>query len=393
MMADDGAIILPAGADFVLQMHYHPTGKPEWDQTEVGLYFTDKKPTRNNNIVLLGSSDIDIRPGDRAYKVTDQFKLPVDTTVGSIWAHMHLIGKDVRVWAELPDGQKREMLWINDWDFNWQDTYLYHKPFRLPAGTVIRAEFIFDNTAANPRNPNNPPKRVLIGENSTDEMGGMVIGVETENGLANLALFASVVGHYFEMDGKGAKAKAEAEKVRKQQKEARREPVGMVLFRGGVSGGANLVVAFLRNPPATLLALMLAAGLFPITAALLLPGPTRRAAEKMRRAPGWCFVRAMAVSATLPLLALALLALALIFAPQPGAQVCGLLLLLYLLAASFVGAGGLMRLLTGRRIVSAAAKTLHRPTLLSAARTRAAAVSGSSASGCGDKTSAAMKPV
>lgn len=227
LMAEDGAIVLPKGADFVLQMHYHPTGKPETDQTEVGLYFTDRKPTRNNNIVLLGSSDIDIRPGDSAYKVSDQFKVPVDVTVGSIWAHLHLLGKDVHVWAELPSGQTREMLWINDWDFNWQDTYLYKEPFRLPAGTVIRSEYVFDNSAANPRNPNSPPRRVLIGENSTDEMAGLIIGVETDNGLANLGLLASVVGHYFEIDNKGAKAKAEAEKVRTRQ-EAKSEPAGNV---------------------------------------------------------------------------------------------------------------------------------------------------------------------
>jgi mono/diheme cytochrome c family protein len=216
-MAEEGtALVLPKGADLVLQMHYHPTGKPETDRTEIGLYFTDKKPTRHGNIVLLGSSDIDIRAGDPAYRVTDEFTLPVAVTVRSIWAHMHLIGKDVRVWAELPNrGGTRDLLWIEDWDFNWQDSYVYREPFRLPAETVIRAEFTFDNSAANPRNPNHPPKRVLIGENSTDEMAGLIIGVEAENGLANLGLLAATVGHYFEVEKKGAKARAEAEKARK----------------------------------------------------------------------------------------------------------------------------------------------------------------------------------
>lgn len=213
---EDAAIVLPKGGDFVLQLHYHPSGKPETDQSEVGLYFTDKKPTRNSNILLLGSSDIDIRAGDAAYRVSDQFKLPVDVTVNNIWGHMHFIGKDMRVWAELPGGKIQRLLWINDWDFNWQDTYTYQKPIRLPAGTVVRAEFTFDNSAKNPRNPSSPPRRILIGEASTDEMAGLVIGVETSDPLSNLGLLAANFGHYLEMESKGSRANAEAEKARKK---------------------------------------------------------------------------------------------------------------------------------------------------------------------------------
>lgn len=219
-MAADSAITLPKGADFVMQMHYHPTGKIETDQTEIGLYFTDKKPTRSGAVALLGSNDIDIKAGDSAYRVRDEFKLPSDFLVSGIWAHMHLIGKDVRVWAELPDGSKRNLLWINDWDFNWQDTYQYAQPFRLPAGTRIKSEFVFDNSASNPRNPNSPPKRVLTGENSTDEMAGLIISGHANDGLGALAIFAADVGHYFELEGKAARAKAEAEKIKRERAKA-----------------------------------------------------------------------------------------------------------------------------------------------------------------------------
>jgi mono/diheme cytochrome c family protein len=210
------AIVIPADSDLVMQIHYHPSGKVETDQTEIGLYFTDEKPTVDGNILILGSKDIDIAPGDSAYRVSDTFKLPVDVTVESIWAHMHLIGKDVQVWAELPNGKEQKMLWIEDWDFNWQDGYLYKKPFRLPKGTIIRAEFTFDNSANNPRNPNNPPQRVLIGEGSTDEMAGLIITVETENGLANLGLLGAVIKHYFEIQKTGERAERIAEQVRRQ---------------------------------------------------------------------------------------------------------------------------------------------------------------------------------
>ncbi len=40
---DDGvARYVPAGPDFLLQVHYHKTGRPEADWTSVGLYFAPK---------------------------------------------------------------------------------------------------------------------------------------------------------------------------------------------------------------------------------------------------------------------------------------------------------------------------------------------------------------
>lgn len=199
------AITIKKGTDLVLQMHYHPSGKAETDQTEVGLYLTKDKPTRHNMVAMLASEDIDIPPGKADYTIKDQFVLPVDLKAGSVWAHMHLIGKTVHVWAEKPDGTRAELLKIGDWDFNWQDTYLYREPVDLPRGTTIKAVWTFDNTAANPRNPFSPPRRVRHGENSTDEMGGLIVSGEVANELDSGILLLANVGHYFEVAGKKGK--------------------------------------------------------------------------------------------------------------------------------------------------------------------------------------------
>lgn len=166
-LPEDQPGVLPKGMDVVLQMHYHPTGKVEYDQPQIGIYFSDKMPKRNASVILMANNDIDIPPGEKRYKRTDEFTLPVDYEFRSIFAHMHMIGKEFRVWAELPDQTTRKLLLIDDWDYRWQDTYLYAKPFVLPKGTVIKAEFIWDNSADHPRNPNIPPKRVRWGEGST----------------------------------------------------------------------------------------------------------------------------------------------------------------------------------------------------------------------------------
>jgi hypothetical protein len=77
----------------------------------------------------------------------------------------------------LPDGSRRTLIRIPNWDFNWQQQYVYTTPIRLPADTRVEMEFTYDNSAANPRNPNHPPKRVVFGPGTTDEMAGLHIEV------------------------------------------------------------------------------------------------------------------------------------------------------------------------------------------------------------------------
>lgn len=169
--------LLHGGADLVLQVHYHPTGKPETDRTRLALYFTDKKPTRRAMDIPLGSTAIDIPPGERAYRVTDHFAIPVDVDALAISPHAHYVCKEMRGYAVLPDGSRRTLLWIPDWNFNWQQQYAYATPIRLPAGTSVEMEFTYDNSAANPRNPHDPPQRVTWGPGSADEMAGLHLEV------------------------------------------------------------------------------------------------------------------------------------------------------------------------------------------------------------------------
>ncbi len=170
-------ILLEANADLVLQVHYHPTGKPEIDCTRLALYFTGRKPDRYLMDVPLGSNRIDISPGDHAYLVTDHFTLPVDVDVFAINPHAHYVCREMYGYAVLPDGTRRTLIRIPQWNFDWQQLYRYPHPVRLPAGTDLRMEFTYDNSAANVRNPHHPPQEVRWGPSSTDEMAGLHIEV------------------------------------------------------------------------------------------------------------------------------------------------------------------------------------------------------------------------
>jgi hypothetical protein len=185
-MPDGVALALPKGSDVILQMHFHPTGKVETEQSTIGIYFADKAPERRLWSVqvpaLFGfGAGIDIPAGKKDFAIEDSMTLPVDVKAFSINAHAHYIAREMKATATLPDGSTQPLLWIPDWDFAWQDRYTYKTPLLLPKGTRIDARITYDNTDDNPHNPSAPSKRVQWGEQSFDEMGSVILAVQAVN--------------------------------------------------------------------------------------------------------------------------------------------------------------------------------------------------------------------
>ena len=172
---------LKPGTDLVLEMHLCGTGKPEPIQSSVALYFAAHPPTKHAGVVSLIASEIDIPAGEKSYSVSDKYVLPVDAQLLTVGAHAHYRGKEVQSWAVLPNGTKLWLLRIQDWDFNWQNRYTYVKPLSLPQGTTLHMKLTFDNSSENPRNPQVPPVRVLLGPKSADEMAEMTFNLLLKN--------------------------------------------------------------------------------------------------------------------------------------------------------------------------------------------------------------------
>jgi peroxiredoxin len=162
--------LVPRGSEIVFQIHYHPTGKSESDRSSVGLYFAKKPVTRPMAGLSISTDRIDIPPGEKRYTLIQAARLKADVKLYTVVPHAHHLCREFRLAATLPDGTVRPLLWITDWDFDWQDQYRYARPVRLPKGTVITFAAYFDNSADNPRNPNKPPARVRYGIQSRDEM-------------------------------------------------------------------------------------------------------------------------------------------------------------------------------------------------------------------------------
>ncbi|HXY51449.1 MAG TPA: tetratricopeptide repeat protein [Terriglobales bacterium] len=169
---------LSPGTDLVLNIHMRPSGKPEPIQPSLGIYFLDKQPTLKPMLLQFDRDDaLDIPAGARNFEVADDFKLPLAVSVYAVYPHAHYLGKQLEAYAVLPDGSRKWLLMIRDWDPAWQGIYRYPQPVSLPAGTVISMHYTYDNSDENPRNPNDPPKRVTAGNRATDEMAHLSLQV------------------------------------------------------------------------------------------------------------------------------------------------------------------------------------------------------------------------
>ncbi len=178
----DLARFLPKGSDIIMQTHFHPTGKPEVEQAELGLYFADKPPTHRLVPIQLPplfgmGAGIDIPAGESNYSIQASYTLPIDVKGIEIGGHAHYICRTMKMTATLPSGETRTLLEIDDWDLDWQDQYQFAKPEALAKGTKLNVTITYDNSANNPENPYSPPQNIKWGRESNDEMGSITLQV------------------------------------------------------------------------------------------------------------------------------------------------------------------------------------------------------------------------
>ena len=175
------AIPLPKGSDFLMQTHFHPNGVAQTEKTVVGLYFGSAPAVQMTQLQVPAffgiRANLDIPAGVSDYKMRGSFILPADVNAVGVWAHAHYLGHEAKLTATLPSGEVRILLWIKNWEFNWQDQYLFQNLMPLPKGTRLDGELTYDNSTNNILNPHSPPQEVKWGENSTDEMGSLALNV------------------------------------------------------------------------------------------------------------------------------------------------------------------------------------------------------------------------
>ena len=161
-----------AGSKLVFELHYHKEPGPGTavdDLSQIAFKFADgpiRHQVVNDNI---SDYSFEIPAGANDHSVSAGYTFKKDVELLSLLPHMHLRGKASRYVATYPDGREEILLDVPNYDFDWQTSYYYETPKRIPAGTRIDVTMVYDNSADNPSNPD-PTRAVSYGEPTTDEM-------------------------------------------------------------------------------------------------------------------------------------------------------------------------------------------------------------------------------
>jgi peroxiredoxin len=170
LLPDGMAKRIPAGWRLLFVVHYTPVGTVQEDRTRIGLVFADPKKVKKEVAThLLYDEGLVIPPHAANHCVEKSWQAPADVLLLAMFPHMHLRGQSFRYEAVYPDGKSEVLLEVPRYDFNWQHRYVLAEPKRLPAGTRVRCVARYDNSVANPNNPD-PSATVRAGKQTTDEM-------------------------------------------------------------------------------------------------------------------------------------------------------------------------------------------------------------------------------
>ena len=172
---EGSSVFLKKGHQLRFQLHYTASGKPEVDETELGLHISHEPTAKIFRTAVIAQRRFQIPSGAQEYKQQKTLPIRKNVTLYAINPHMHFRGKFMEFEAEFPDGRREMLLSVPNYNFNWQRTYVLKEPRKLPAGTQVHVRNAWDNSPYNPHNPD-PTKTIGWGEQSFEEMFFATLG-------------------------------------------------------------------------------------------------------------------------------------------------------------------------------------------------------------------------
>ena len=157
-------------AHIAIENHYHLSGKETTDQSYIGIYFADKPVDKYMTGSIMGSQKLQIPANTSKFSKSIWTYIPCDIELYDFTPHMHYIGKSVKMEVIFPDGEVKPLLHLKDWDLRWQNVYTLRELTLIPKGSIIKADFVFDNSDDNSDNPYYPSQDMFWGWGSSDEM-------------------------------------------------------------------------------------------------------------------------------------------------------------------------------------------------------------------------------
>jgi hypothetical protein len=191
---------IPKGSRLRFDMHYTPNGRATVDRTMLGLVLLDEPPPLVSRMRAVQNFKLPIPPHTKV-EFDGVLEFEEEFLARSINPHMHLRGTQFLAHVIYPDGREEELIHLPVWDPDWQLPYYFADPPILPAGTKIRIHGWFDNTSANPHNPD-PGAAVKGGKQNSDEMLYMAVDCIQPRAVVEAAYaeMGGVVDHPLHMD-------------------------------------------------------------------------------------------------------------------------------------------------------------------------------------------------
>lgn len=165
----DTGIYLPPGGSFAYQMHYTPIGKPVTDKTEVGYYFYKEEPKYILRQASITDFSLEIAAGESRHQETAYIEFPHDAEVFGVQPHCHSRCYSTKLRIRYPDGTEKVLLNQPRYYFSWQREYHFQDLLDVPKGSLLIADYVYDNSTSNAANPD-PHKHVTFGEQTSEEM-------------------------------------------------------------------------------------------------------------------------------------------------------------------------------------------------------------------------------
>lgn len=171
------------GVLLIRNFHYSPTPIPQFDLSKFYIFFSPTPPLRNIGFAAFKPKNptVDgkwyIKANDSNFTAHINVKFHNDVSLLNINPHMHRLGKSFIAYAITQLNDTIKLIEIPKWDFNWQEFYRFQSMVKIPSGSTLHAEAVYDNSIYNPENPYNPPQDVLFewGMNDDSEMMRLVL--------------------------------------------------------------------------------------------------------------------------------------------------------------------------------------------------------------------------
>ncbi|MDO9001601.1 MAG: T9SS type A sorting domain-containing protein [Bacteroidota bacterium] len=187
---------LKAGSKIIIQLHYPAGSSGQVDSTKIRLFFYpvgttgvrriySTTPLQNWSMAIPANSVVPYS----AYYPSQSQGLPAPISAFAVMPHSHLLCQSIIYYAVNPGIDTIPLIRINEWDFEWQDYFIFKKLVKIPAGYRLYSKHIYDNTTNNPNNPNSPPIMVFSNTGTKDEMlfdGMMHMNYQTGDELIDI---------------------------------------------------------------------------------------------------------------------------------------------------------------------------------------------------------------